>query len=91
MREAATIIGKAIGNPGLGYMQVPLVMLEGGLVQMGLPKSSAAMMIELFKAENSGLCDPQEPRSAKNTTPTTVESFAAEVFAPAYLGKTASA
>jgi len=91
MREAATIIGKTIGKPYLGYMQVPLMMVEGALVQMGFPKTSAALMIELFKAEHSGLCDPQEPRSTKNTTPTTLESFAAEVFAPAYQTKTATA
>jgi uncharacterized protein YbjT (DUF2867 family) len=91
MREAATIIGKAIGNPSLGYMQVPLMMLEGALILMGFPKSSAVMMIELFKAQNSGMLDAQEPRSPANTTPTTIEWFATEVFAPAYLGKTATA
>jgi hypothetical protein len=48
-------------------------------------------MIEMFKGQNAGLCDPQEPRSQKNTTPTTLEWFAREIFAPAYQGKTASA
>jgi uncharacterized protein YbjT (DUF2867 family) len=91
MREAASTLGQAIGKPNLGYMQVPLPMLEGALVQMGFPKPSAMLMIEMFKAQNAGLCDPHEPRSPKNATPTTLESFAAEIFAPAYLGKTASA
>jgi uncharacterized protein YbjT (DUF2867 family) len=91
MREAATVIGKAIGKPNLGYMQVPLAMLEGALVQMGFPKSSAGLMIEMFKAENSGLCHQQEPRSEANTTPTTLETFAAEEFAPAYQTKGATA
>jgi uncharacterized protein YbjT (DUF2867 family) len=91
MREAATIIGKAIGKPGLGYMQVPLMVLEGALVQTGFPKKSAALMIEMFRGGNAGMCDPQEPRSPQNTTPTTLEQFASEVFAPAYLGKTAGA
>ncbi len=91
MREAATAIGKAIGRPNLGYMQVPLPMLEDALVQMGFPKSSAALMIEMFKAENNGLCDQQEPRSAANTTPTTLEIFVVEEFAPAYQSKSASA
>jgi uncharacterized protein YbjT (DUF2867 family) len=90
MSEAATIIGRAIGKPSLGYMQVPMMMLEGALVMMGIPKKSAALMIEMFKAENSGLCGQQEPRSAESTTPTTLESFATEVFAPAYQGKTAA-
>lgn len=90
MREVATVIGKAIGKPVLGYMQVPLIMLEGGLVLMGFPKESAALMIEMFKAENAGMCDPLEPRSEKNTMPTTLESFVADVLAPTYLGKTAA-
>ena len=91
MREAAGFIGKAIGKPNLGYMQVPLPMLEQGLVQSGFKKSMAALMIELFKAENGGLCDPQEPRSAENTTPTTLETFVEEEFVPAYRGQSATA
>jgi uncharacterized protein YbjT (DUF2867 family) len=91
MNEAATIVGKAIGKPNLKYMQVPFMMLEPALVQMGLPKSTASLMIEMWKGSVAGLVAPQEPRTPKNTTPTTLESFVAEVFAPAFLGKTASA
>ncbi|MGB0035431.1 MAG: NmrA family NAD(P)-binding protein [Candidatus Acidiferrales bacterium] len=91
MKEAASIVGKAIGKPGLSYMQVPFMMLEPALVQMGLPKNTAALLIEMWKGANAGLVAPLETRSAKNTTPTTLESFVAEVFAPAYLGKTATA
>jgi uncharacterized protein YbjT (DUF2867 family) len=91
MKEAASIVGKSIGKPNLGYMQVPFMMLEPALVQMGLPKSTAALLIEMWKGANAGLIVPQEPRSAKNTTPTTLESFAAEVFAPAYAARAAGA
>jgi hypothetical protein len=91
MKEAATIIGKSIGKPDLKYMQVPFMMLEPALVQMGMPKSTAALMIEMWKGSIAGNVAPQEARTAKNTTPTTLESFAAEIFAPAYLGKTANA
>jgi len=90
MKEVASIIGKAIGKPGLQYVQAPFPMMEAALIQMGLPKISAELMIELGKAGNSGLLAPQEKRSAKNTTPTTIEWFASEVLAPAYLGKTAA-
>ncbi|MGH9701042.1 MAG: NmrA family NAD(P)-binding protein [Candidatus Acidiferrales bacterium] len=90
MKEAATVVGKAIGKPNLGYMQVPFMILEPALTQMGLPKSTAALLIEMWKGANAGLVAPQETRSAKNTTPTTIESFAAEVFAPAFLGKSAA-
>lgn len=91
MKELAAIVGGTIGKPSLSYMQVPFTMLEPALVQMGLPPNSAALFIEMGKAANAGLLVPQEQRSAKNTTPTTLESFVAEVFAPAYAGKTTSA
>jgi len=91
MKEAATIIGRAVGKPGLGYMQVPFLMLEPALVQMGIPKSTAALFIEMWKGMNAGLVAPEEKRSAKNTTPTTLESFVTESFAPAFLGKSAGA
>ena len=84
MKEAASIVGKSIGKPNLGYMQVPFAMLEPALVQMGLPKNTAALLIEMWKGANDGMIVPLEARSAKNTTPTTLESFVAEVFAPAY-------
>ncbi len=90
MKEAATVVGKAIGKPNLGYMQVPFMILEPALTQMGLPKSTAALLIEMWKGANAGLVAPQETRSARNTTPTTIESFAAEFFAPAFLGKSAA-
>ncbi|MGH9714397.1 MAG: NmrA family NAD(P)-binding protein [Candidatus Acidiferrales bacterium] len=91
MKEAASVAGKSIGKPNLGYMQVPFMMLEPALVQMGLPKSTAALIIEMWKGANAGLIVPQEARSARNTTPTTLESFATEVFAPAFARKSASA
>ena len=91
MKEAAPIVGAAIGKPKLGYMQVPFMMLEPALVQFGMPKKTAALLIEMWKSANAGLIVPQEQRSAKNTTPTTLESFVTEVFAPAYLAMAAKA
>jgi uncharacterized protein YbjT (DUF2867 family) len=90
MKEAASIIGPAIGKPNLGYMQVPFLMLEPALAQM-MPRKTAALVIEMWKGAKAGLVVREEPRSEKNTMPTTLESFVSEVFAPAYLGKTASA
>lgn len=84
MKEAAAVIGKAIGTPNLHYMHVPFLVLEPALVKMGLPKSSAALIIEMWKAGKEGLVAPTEPRSLKNTTPTTIEQFVDEVFVPAY-------
>jgi uncharacterized protein YbjT (DUF2867 family) len=91
MKEVASIVGSAIGKPKLGYMQVPFMMLEPALAQTGLPKSTVALMIEMWKSMNSGALTLHEPRNAKNTTPTSVETFVKEVFAPAYLSMAAKA
>jgi len=91
LKEVAAIVGKAIGKPSLGYVQVPFMMLEPALVQMGLPKSTAALLIEMWKAMNDGLLSPRDTRSAKIKTTTTLESFALESFAPTFQSKTASA
>lgn len=91
MRDCAGIIGRAIGKPNLAYVQMPLMLLESALKSMGLPKSSTALVIEMWKAGNDGLLNPQEQRSEKNTTPTTLEQFADEVFAPQFQRRAARA
>ncbi|MFZ0638736.1 MAG: NAD(P)H-binding protein [Candidatus Acidiferrales bacterium] len=91
MRDGAAIIGRAIGKPNLAYVQMPLILLESALTSMGLPKSSAALVIEMWKGANEGLLAPQEQRSEKNTTPTTIEQFAEEVFAPQFQRRAAKA
>jgi uncharacterized protein YbjT (DUF2867 family) len=85
MQEAASIVGNAINKPNLAYMHVPSTVLGQVIVEMGLPKKTAELLIEMWDGANAGLIVPQEVRSAKNTTPTTLESFVTEVFAPAYL------
>jgi uncharacterized protein YbjT (DUF2867 family) len=85
MKEAASIVGKEIGKPNVEYVQLPNMVLESALLEMGLPKKTAELIIEMWDGANVGLIVPQETRSAKNTTPTTLESFVSEVFAPAYL------
>lgn len=89
--EAAGILGKAIGKPGMGYMQAPLMMVEQALMQMGMSKQMAQLLNEMTRAMNDGTVAPREPRSAENTTPATLEQFADEVFAPAFHGKAVSA
>lgn len=91
MKESAAIIGRAIGKPNLAYVQMPLPLLESALTSMGLPKSSAALLVELWRAANEGLLAPQETRSAENTTPATLDQFAEEVFAPQFLRRAAKA
>jgi len=85
MQEAASIVGNAIGKPNLAYVHVPSRALGQAIVEKGLPKKTAELLIEMWDGANAGLIVPQEMRSAKNTTPTRLESFVSEVFVPAYL------
>ena len=88
--EAAKIIGAAIGKPGLTYTQMPAAQLKPGFMQMGMSSNMADLLLELTDARNSGHLKALEPRSPRNTTPTTLETFATEVFAPAYQGQKAA-
>jgi uncharacterized protein YbjT (DUF2867 family) len=89
--EAAKILGAAIGKPDLAYRQAPAFMLKPALMQMGMSSSMVDALLEMAEALNTGHMKSHEPRSPRNTTATTLETFAVEVFAPAYRGKAAGA
>jgi uncharacterized protein YbjT (DUF2867 family) len=89
--QIAKVIGAAISKPDLSYRQLPAAQLKPALTQMGMSPNMADLLLEMSEALNSGHMRPLEPRSAQNTTPTTVETFVAEVFVPAYRVKAARA
>jgi hypothetical protein len=91
MTEVTDVIARAIGKPDLRYEQFPYDQVQQVLTQMGVPPKGAALYIEMYKAINAGVLAPLEPRSPENTTPTSFERFAQDVFAPAYHGKAPSA
>jgi uncharacterized protein YbjT (DUF2867 family) len=82
--EVASIIGKAIGKPSLGYVQAPDDQLRVAMTQMGMSANFVGLILEMAGALNSGHMKALEPRSAANTTPTSFETFVEEEFAPAY-------
>ena len=88
---AAGIIGKAIGKPDLCYMQLPAAQLKPTLTQMGMSPNFVDLLLQMTDSLNSGYMAPLEPRSAHNTTPTSLETFVAQEFVPRYTGKTANA
>jgi len=90
-QEVASIIGNAIGKPGLSYMQFGPAQLKPALLQMGMSPSMADLLLEMSEALNSGYMAALEPRSAHNTTPTSIESFLAGEFVPRFTGKAAGA
>jgi uncharacterized protein YbjT (DUF2867 family) len=83
MSEAVTILGRSIGKPDLAYVQFPYEDAIQAMVQSGLSQSVAETYVEMSRGFNEGLIVP-EPRTAQNTTPTSLEEFAEKVFAPAY-------
>ncbi len=91
MNEVAQIIGKAIGKTDLKYMHIEDDQLRPALIRMGLSANVANLILEMSAALNSGHMRALEPRSEENTTPTSFETFAREIFVPLYRGKSMNA
>jgi len=91
LNEVASIIGAAIGKKGLSYTRVPAMMMKPGLLAMGFTSDVVANFLEMFDAADAGLLAPQAPRSAENSTPTTMEQFVAEEFVPRFQGQASRA
>ena len=89
--EVAKIVGAAVGKGDLVYNLVPAAQLKPALTQMGMSSNMADLLLEMAEALNSGHMKMLEPRSAANTTPTTLETFVDEIFLPAYRGQAARA
>ncbi|HEY6191812.1 MAG TPA: NAD(P)H-binding protein [Bacteroidota bacterium] len=83
-REATSILGGAIGKPDLPYVELPYEGLHKGLVGAGFSRNAATALVELQTALNEGRVQRLARRTESNTTPTTLEAFARDVFAPAY-------
>jgi uncharacterized protein YbjT (DUF2867 family) len=89
-RDIAAVIGKAIGQPNLQYVQMSAGQFRSALTGMGMSASMAEALGEMSEALNSGRMRALESRSPGNTTPTTYETFVAEEFVPAYRRKSAA-
>ena len=89
--EVAAVIGNAVGKPGLNYVQFPPAHLKPALMQIGMSANMADLLLEMSDALNSGYMAALEPRSALNTTPTSIEAFVAEHIVPQFAGKAAGA
>lgn len=91
MDEATATIGKAIDKPGLEYIQLPDEQVRPVLMQMGMSANVAALILEMAAALNSGHMRVLEPRSPRNTTSTSFETFVAEEFVPLYKSQSRAA
>lgn len=84
MTEVTQALGAAIGKPDLKYVAFSYEDARKGMVGAGLPPEFADLYVELNKAFNEGTAKATQPRSAQTTTPTSIEDFAKNVFAPAF-------
>jgi uncharacterized protein YbjT (DUF2867 family) len=91
MTEVTTAIAHGIGKPDLRYEQFSYDQVRQVLAQTGWSPKKADVYIEMFEAINGGILVAQEPRSPKNSTPTSFERFVQDVFVPAYHTKAHSA
>ena len=82
--ESTAIIGKAIGKADLRYVQAPNDQVRAAMIQTGMSPSLVDLILEMAGALNSGFMRALEPRSARNTTPTSHEAFVQDTFLPAY-------
>jgi uncharacterized protein YbjT (DUF2867 family) len=91
MNEVAQIIGRAVGKPELRYTEATDEQVRTAMIQLGMSSNMADLILEMSAALNSGYMRALEPRSARNTTPTSYETFVREEFVPLYEGKSAAA
>lgn len=82
--DVATIIGAAIGKPGLKYVRLSEQQMQAAAADMGWSESFCKVLMEMASALTSGHMAPLEARNARNTTPTKYDAFVREYFLPAF-------
>jgi uncharacterized protein YbjT (DUF2867 family) len=84
LTEAVRILGSAVGRPDARYLQVGYDEARAAMMRAGISAGLASAVMETARSFNEGQVWARETRSPRNTTDTTLETFAAETFAPAY-------
>ncbi len=74
--EIVRILGQAIGNKNLKYVQFPYDQARSAMVNTGVSDSVAIAMTETMKITNEGPLLAEAQRTVETTTPTSIEEFA---------------
>tara|TARA_R110002051_G_scaffold325872_2_gene432771 strand:+ start:6190 stop:7080 length:891 start_codon:yes stop_codon:yes gene_type:complete len=82
-REFNNIIGKAIGNPELPYVQIPVDQAKQVFLGNGFSEDFVDNLLGMAVAIKSGMMNYQK-RDESTTTPTTAEEFVNEIYLPIY-------
>jgi uncharacterized protein YbjT (DUF2867 family) len=83
-REVTSILGAAIRKPDLVYVEFSYEDFRKDLLAAGFSASVADAYIEMYTAINEGRIQSTMSRNEWNTTPTTLDEFACDIFVPAY-------
>lgn len=83
MHEVTKILGDKIGKPNLQYVQFSAEDAKKGMMDSGMSADVSDQLLELGQAINDGLIAVNQPRTAENTTSTSIEEFA-DFFAQVY-------
>ncbi len=83
LREAARILGDAIGRPGLKYVQLSEEDEEKAMLGAGMKPSIVQALVEMHRGFNEGLIVPAHPFGVDHMGSNRSETFAQE-FADAY-------
>jgi uncharacterized protein YbjT (DUF2867 family) len=89
--EVTAVIGKAIGEPGLSYVQLSDEQARPAFLQLGFSDSVLGALLEMSAALNSGYIHALEKRSQQNSTPTSYEAFVVQHFVPLFREKSQAA
>jgi uncharacterized protein YbjT (DUF2867 family) len=81
--EFTRIIGSAIGNPELTYVQLPVEQVKQAFLGNGFSEDFTSNLIEMGTAIKTGFMNYQK-RDESTTTPTTAEEFVQAVYLPAF-------
>jgi len=82
-REFTSIIGKAIGNPDLPYVQLPVEQVKQIFLGNGFSEDFVDNLVEMGTAVATGFMNYQK-RDDSTTTSTTAEDFVNNVYLPLY-------
>jgi uncharacterized protein YbjT (DUF2867 family) len=82
-REFTHIIGKAIGNTELPYVQIPEDQAKQTFLSNGFSADFVDNLVEMGTAIKTGFMNYQK-RDNSTTTPTTAEDFVNEVYMPVF-------
>jgi uncharacterized protein YbjT (DUF2867 family) len=84
MAEATQILASAVGRPATKYASISYEAAREMMIREGASSSFADAVMKTAQTFNEGVTWATEPRSARNTTSTTLPQWAEDVFAPMY-------